>query len=183
MLPRIQILNALKQTLESQVPEDPANPGTPQWKVRHHRFRETTVEEMPCVAIRYIADDAPGVTRGADDPSQLSLAEEVFELRVDFVVDTMIQAEHDRETAGDATEGDDPTGLEFASEIAEACLAALWTAGEPVNTMGGLIWDARYDGTGDNDDVATPDNVRLAESVTLVYRVRADAPYELLIGE
>lgn len=179
-LPRILILKALKQTLQSQVP---LVGGVPLYKVRHHRNRETTLEEMPCVAIRYIADDVPGVTRGLDEPGALSLAESAMQLNVELIVDAPLAAESDRETAGDPDDGEDDTGLEFASEIVEKCLNALFTKGEEVNTMGGVIWDVIYDGSGDNEDVGTPDNVRLAERLTLVYRVRAEAPQELLIGE
>lgn len=182
MLPRDQILRALKLELEAVVPIDATlDSAKPQWKVRHERFRPTTTEEWPCVAIRYIADDVSGVTNASD--AQPSLAEQTMELSIALIVDTEIPAESDRETAGDPDEGDDPTGLGTASEIVEACLGALFTEGEEVNTLGGLIWDARYDGSGDNDDLVTSDNVRLSERLTLVYRVRAEAPHVLLTGE
>lgn len=177
-LPRILILNALKNTLQASVP---VVDGKPKWKVRHYRNRETTFEEMPCIAIRYAGDDAPGVTTAGE--GSLSMMEDAMELAVDLVVDTMVAAESDRETAGDTTDGTDPTGLEEASEIVEKSLDTIFKPGEEINTLGGLIWDARYDGSGDNDDVGTPDNVRLAERLTLVYRVRHEAPYKLLIGE
>lgn len=179
-LPRDQILQALVNTFRAAVP-NVGDPAKPKWKVRHYRNRETAYEEMPCLAIRYVGDDAPGTTVPSD--SDLSTAEDIFELSVELIVDTVIEPEHDRETAGDATEGTEPTGLEASSEIIEATLGTLFTPGEEVNTLGGLIWDARYDGSGDNDDVGTPDNVRLAERVTLVYRVRREAPHRLLIGE
>ncbi|MES2903265.1 MAG: hypothetical protein V4696_03685 [Pseudomonadota bacterium] len=182
-LPRIIILEALKRHLRANVPLDPADPSRQLFKVRHERFRESTLEEMPCVAIRYLGDDSPDVTRGTDDPSRMSLAETVMELRVELIVDTPIAAESDRDTAGDPDDGDDDTGMEFASRIVEICLGALFTAGQETETMGGVIWDARYDGTGDNDDVSSPDNVRLAERLTLVYRARAEAPHQLLVGE
>jgi hypothetical protein len=184
MLPRIQILQALKLHLQAAVPVDETfDPPKPMFKVRHERFRPTTLEEMPCVAIRYLGDDAEDVTRGIDDPSRLSIAESVMTVRVELIVDTQIPPESDRETGGDPTSGDDDTGLEEASRIVEICLGSLFQAGEEIESMGGLIWDARYDGSGDNDDLATPDNVRLAERLTLVYRARAEAPHELLVGE
>jgi hypothetical protein len=178
MLPRDQILRALLLALQAVVPTDA---GVPRWKVRHERFRSSTAEEMPCLAIRYVADDASGVATGSD--SAPSLAEEVMELRTEFVVDTPIDPESDRETAGDPDEGGDPTGLGAASQIIETSLDALCPEGGPVNTLGGLVWDIRYDGSGANDELATSDNVRLAEAVTFVYRVRAEAPHRLLIGD
>lgn len=178
MLPRDQILRAFKLELEAVVPLEA---GKPKWKVRHERFRPTTAEEMPCVAIRYLSDDVSGVTNASD--AQPSTAETSMELGLALIVDTEIPPESDRETAGDPDEGDDPTGLGTASEIVEACLGALFTEGEEVNTLGGLIWDARYDGSGDNDDLVTSDNVRLSERLTLVYRVRAEAPQVLLTGD
>lgn len=183
-LPRILILNALKRHLRAAVPVDETfTPPKPMFKVRHERFRETTFEEMPCVAIRYLGDDAQDVTRGTDDPSHLSIAESVMTVRVELVVDTRILPESDRDTAGDANDGDDDTGMELASSIVEICLGALFKAGEEINSMGGVIWDATYDGSGDDQDLSTPDNVRLAERLTLVYRARAEAPHELLTGE
>jgi hypothetical protein len=178
MLPRDQILRALKLQLKAVVP---VVDGAPAWKVRHERFRQTTIEEMPCLAIRYLADDASGVANASDESP--SIAEEAMHLRVDFIVDTPIPPESDRETAGDADEGEDPTGLGDASKIIETSLDALFPEGGPVNTLGGLVWDIRYDGSGDNDDLVTSDNVRLAERLTFVYRVRAEAPHRLLIGE
>lgn len=177
-LPRDRILKALLLQLQAVVPEVD---GLPAWKVRHHRFRPTTYEEMPCLAIRYVADDAPGVANASD--SQPSLSEQAMELRIDFVVDTEIPPESDRETAGDEDEGADPTGFGVASTIIETSLGALFEEGKEINTLGGLIWDARYDGSGDNDDIETSDNVRLSERITLVYRVRGEAPHVLLIGE
>ncbi len=175
MLPRDRILKAFLLALQAQVPLEN---GVQAWKVRHWRNRATKVEEMPCIAIRYVADDAPGIATASD--SAPSIAEEAMELRLELVVDTPLPPESDRETAGDADEGEDPTGFAVASRIIETCFDAIWTEGEPVNDLGGLIWDARYDGSGDNDELATPDNVRLAERVTLVYRVRSEAPHRLL---
>lgn len=183
-LPRIQILDALKLHLRAAVPMDTTfTPPRPMFKVRHERNRDTTFEEMPCVAIRYLGDDSEDVTRGTDDPSRLSMAESVMTCRVELIVDTLIDPESDHDTAGDVDDGDDDTGLEFASAIIEICLSSLFVAGEETNSLGGVIYDARYDGSGDNDALATPDNVRLAERLTLVYRARAEAPHELLIGE
>lgn len=177
-LPRDLILPAFKEALELEVPEVD---GKPKWKVRHERFRPTAVEEMPCVAIRYLGDDATGVSRPADEAP--STAEEVFELRVELVIDAPLPPESDVQTAGDPDEGVDPTGLSTVSAIVETTLATMFTEGEPVNTLGGLIWDARYDGTGDEGENATSNNVRLSERLTLVYRVRAEAPHVLLIGD
>lgn len=179
-LPRDTILQALKSALQAAVPMV-GDPARPKWKVRHWRNRETTFEEMPCVAIRYVADDAPGVTTASD--TILSVAEAIFELGVELVVDTEIAPESDRDTAGDPDEGLEPTGLESASEIIKQCLDVLFTPGEEPNALGGTVWDVRYDGSGDNDDVGTPDNLRLVERLTLVYRVRAEAPHVLLIGD
>lgn len=176
MLPREQILAALLVDLKTAA----AAAATP-FKVRHERFRSSTAEEWPCVSIRYLGDDAPGVATGSDTAP--SLAEEAMELRLELIVDTPLPAESDQETAEDPDDGDDPTGFGVASAIVETCLGAIFTEGQPINTLGGLIWDARYDGSGDNDDLATPDNVRLAERLTLVYRVRAEAPHVLLIGD
>lgn len=177
-LPRDQILRALKLHLQAVVPNVA---GSPKWKVRHHRHRATTYEEMPCLAIRYVADDATGVTNASD--SAPSTAEDVMELKVDLIVDTEIPPESDRETAGDANEGEDPTGLGVPSEIIATSFDSIWKEGEPVQTLGGLVWDIRYDGSGEDDELATSDNVRLSERLTLVYRVRAEAPHQLLIGE
>lgn len=179
-LPRIVILEAYKLALRAAVP---IVDGKPMFKVRHDRFRDARQEEWPCVSIRYLGDDNPDVTRGLDDPQRMSMAESVMELRVALIIDTEIPPESDMDTAGDASDGTDETGLGDASKIAEICLGVIFRKGEEIDTMGGVIWDARYDGTVDNDDLATPDNVRLAEGITFVYRARAEAPHELLIGD
>lgn len=178
MLPRDRLLRALKFAFDAVVPNDA---GVPRWKVRHWRNRAAALEEMPCVSVRYIADDAPGVSNASDESP--SIAEEFMELGIELVVETPLPPESDRETAGDADEGEDPTGLGVASEIIETCFDALFTEGEEPNDLGGLVFTIRYDGSGNNDEIATPDNVRLAERLTLVYRVRAEAPHRLLTGE
>lgn len=181
-MPTDTILQALKRAIEAEVPINPET-GKPFFKVRHERFRETTLEEMPCLAIRYIADDATGTTRGAEDPQRLSLSEEAMELHAEYVIDTMLPPESDRDTALDEDEGEDPTGVAFPKQILAVALGATFRKGEEINTMGGVIWDARYDGTGDNEDVSNPHNVRLVERVTFVYRTRGEAPHMLLLGE
>jgi hypothetical protein len=179
MLPRDRILHAFKMALQSQVPVN--GDGTPKWKIRHWRNRETTHEEMPCLAIRFVGDDVAGAFSASD--SSPSIAEQVMDLNLELVIDTEIPPESDRDTADDPDDGLDETGFRTASPIIETALETLFVEGEEVNNLGGLIWDARYDGSGDNDDIALPDRIRLAERVTLVYRVRAEAPHVLLTGE
>jgi len=151
--------------------------------VRHMRFRNPSTKEMPCVSLRFVGDDAPGITRATDGEGP-STAEEVLELGVELVADSPIPPEVDEEgDDSEEDEGQDPTGLATCSNMLEVLLESLFTPGEPAATLGGLVWDIRYDGSADDDDVSKPDNVRLAERITLQYRVRAEAPTHLLIGD
>lgn len=174
-LPRITILNALLAHLRAHVDTLPVDQ---QFKVRHWRFRNPTTKEMPCVSLRYVSVDASGVTR-ATDGEQPSTSEEVFELNLDLIADSPVPAELDEE-ADDL--GDDPTGLEACSTMIGVCLDALFTPGEPVETLGGTVRDIRYDGSAENDDDSRPDNVRLAERLAFEYATRAEAPQHHLIG-
>lgn len=175
MLPRIVILEALRDHFRAAVP---LVGGRPAFRVRHWRFRSPANEEMPCVSLRYIGDDAPGVTRGSDG-SAPSMAEEVFELSVELVADAPLPPEEDEV---DGQDGADPTGLATCSSMLETCLNSLFTPGQLPTTLGGLVWNIRYDGSGDDEDVSQPDNARLAERLTFEYRVRAEAPTHLLMG-
>jgi hypothetical protein len=182
MLPRLLLLEALKAHFRANVPASEDDPLKPAFKVRHMRFRNPTKKEMPCVSLRFVGDDAPGQVRGTDGEG-LSMAEEVFELGVELVADAEIPPERDEEDGGDVDDGEDPTGLATCSDMIEILMNSLFTEGEEAVTLGGLAWDIRYDGSADDDDVSKPDNVRLAERITLVYRVRAEAPTQILIGE
>lgn len=126
------------------------------------------------MSIRYVSRDLPGVRTGASGAaSQLSTAEEVLEIAVDLICDVALPTEVSKL---------DPTGLETASVILDACMSTLFKVGEHPASLGGLLIDIRYDGDapGDDGDISTPDAARLAERITLVYRSRVEYPHGIL---
>jgi hypothetical protein len=145
--------------------------------VRHHRFRNTSSREMPCVAPRMISAD-PSATFGQAE-TQGGLPEQMMELAVNLVVDLEIDPEDDdpKSLAGD------PTGYgrhaQVLAWILDRLLPDLEGGAEP-NTLGGTVWDIRYDGTAPEDAEMSPDVGRMEERLTLFYRVRADHPTVLL---
>lgn len=176
-LPRIVILEALLAHFRDVVD---ALPAEQQFKVRHWRHRNPSTNEMPCVSLRFEGDDPQGTVR-ATDGEQPSIAEEVFELTVDLVADAPLPAENDDTPLDDG--GEDPTGLGVPAAMLEILLNSLWTPGELATTLGGVAFDIRYDGSGDDGGDSKPDNARLADRITIEYRVRAEAPTHLLMGE
>jgi hypothetical protein len=174
MLPRVALLTALVDHLAAGVA---ALPEADRFKLRHHRHRDTAEEEMPCVAVRFVSDDVPGNVSGSD--AYPSMSEAIMELGVDLVADVQLPAEAAPGQSVDA--GDDPTGLLGPSMLIERLLRMLFAVGEPPTTLGGLAWDIRYEGTGDDPD-SSPDSARIVERLVLVYRVRREAPTELLTG-
>lgn len=168
MMPRVQVLVALKTFLDA---------GISNATVRHHRHRESTEAEWPCIAIRFVAENPQSF--GASDEAP-SIAEQVVNLEVDLIADCAIAPEV---MAGDLVGTDsDPTGIGTASALIEQCLNLLFTTGLMPETLGGLLWNISYDGTGEDDGVSTPDQVRLVERLTLQFRVRAEAPMVILTG-
>ena len=175
-LPRVALMLALKSHLAAAVAALP--PGD-SFLVRHHRHRESTAEEWPCLAIKFVSDDTTGITTGTDDDG-LSMAETVMDLSVDLIADVDLEPERDAGEPADPDE--DPTGLAGPSRLIKVCLDSLLVAGEPADKLGGLAWDIRHEGTG-NDEESSPDAARMVERIVLVYRVRADAPTELLLND
>jgi hypothetical protein len=175
-LPRETILGKLLAHMRAHVATLPEGE---RFKVRHWRFRNPTKQEMPCVSLRYIADDAQGVTRASDD-AQPSTAEEVYDLGVNLIADSALPPEVDEE---EDDLGDDPTGLGEASRMIEICLDSLFVPGEQNETLDGTVRSISYDGSAEDDDESKPDNVRLAERLSFEYATRAEAPHILLLGE
>lgn len=145
--------------------------------VRDHRFRETRTGERPCAAVRMISAD-PSATFGQQE-TQGGLPEQMMELAVNLVVDLDIDPEEDDplSLAGD------PTGLAGHAQVLAWVLDWLLPdleAGAEPNTLGGTVWDIRYDGTAPEDAEMSPDVGRMEERLTLFYRVRADRPTVLL---
>lgn len=167
---RTRILEAFKAHLEAATPPD--RPFT----IRHWRFRDPTEEELPCISIRYVSRDFPGVSTAADPAAaQLSVSEELLEIGVDLICDTPLPTE-----GSDA----DPTGLETPGLMLQACMDTLFEPGEQPVTLGGLLHDIRWDADspGDDAEVSSPDVARLAERLTLVYRARTEYPIGILEG-
>lgn len=169
-MPRIQILVALKDFL-MPVGAGAAAP----FLVRHHRHRESSDEEFPCCAIRFVSEDPQDASASDASPSS---AEEVINLSVDLIMDSLIDAEI---RAGDAGPDLDPTGFGRVSAMSEACLDALFNVGGEPETLGGLLWNIRYDGTADDEPLSQPDYARVTERLVLQYRVRAEAPTQILV--
>jgi hypothetical protein len=175
-MPFIQLLLALHDEVEAAVAEMVVDGKSV--TVRHHRFREARAEEYPCVSLRVATRaDVSGLgeqTTGGGHP------EEVRELLVDLVIEMDLEPEED----DPASIAADPTGFAGPSQILERILDQLLpdliANGNVPNTLGGLVWRIQYDGDAVGDDESTPDAGRLEERLTLLYRVRADHPTELL---
>lgn len=173
---RTLILAALKDHLEANVPRDPLDNSKPAFAVRHDRFRAADKKETPCVSVRYVSRDLPGVTTAADPATaDLSLAEEVIEIAVDLIAEAELPSEES---------GEDPTGLETVGQMLQACMETLFRVGENPDDLGGLLMNIRYDGDspGSDDELSHPDAARLAERITLVYRARSEYPLGILMN-
>jgi len=171
-MPFIDVLRALKTELAQAL--DGRTVGGKAVTVRHFRHRESTIEEWPCIAIRYVSNDASSYGRQETNDG---LPEQVMELAVDLVIDLELPAEATDENDDDI----DPTGFECAGNMLAWALDAL-LPGEESNTLGGTTWEIRYDGTAPDEGVQSPDLARLEERIVLLYRVRADQPTILLMG-
>ena len=174
MMPFLTVLMAFNDFTKQALAGYEANTKTV--KVRHHRHRESTSAEWPCVSPRFISND---VSQLGQETTPIGTPELIMELAVNLVIDTELPAESD----DDAVAGDDPTGYGVAAGILETVLDALFPEGEtePV-TLGGVCWDIRYDGSAADEADASPDFARMEERFVLFYRVRADRPTELLMG-
>jgi hypothetical protein len=168
-MPRVEILIALKEFLESK-----AALAVRPFKVRHHRHRESSEEEYPCCAIRFVSEDPQGASASDAYPSS---AEEVVDLSVDLIFDGAIDVEI---RTGDTGADGDPTGMGRVSAMSEVMLSALFNVGGQPETLGGLLWNIRYDGTADDEPFSSPDFARVTERLVLQYRVRAEAPTQIL---
>jgi len=169
-MPFIPVAIALKQELAANLPAP--------IKVRHHRHRESTSDELPCVAIRIMSNDPSDQGR---ETTASGLPEQVMELAVDIVIDMDLAAEVD--APGD-DDSEDPTGYGGPAAIMAQILDILFPGIDDgdTNTLGGTTWLIRYDGTAPNEAEAEPDYARMEERLVLSYRVRADRPTELLLG-
>lgn len=145
--------------------------------VRPHRHRDSKEWEFPCLAIRRVSADPSG-TYGRET-NDYGLPEAVWELSVDLVIDVNLPPEDDETLAAD------PTGYATPSQIVAAVLNQLFpdqeTGGEE-NTLAGHAWMMRYDGSAPDALDATPDGIRVEERLVVLYRVRADRPTHLLMG-
>ena len=171
-MPFIQVAIALKTTLAAALAPDGV-------KVRHHRHRESSQDELPCVGIRIMSNDPSD--QGQQTTSS-GLPEMVMELSIDLVIDMQLPAEV--EAPGDDA-SEDPTGYGAPAAVMGKILDILFPGLDDgdTNTLGGTTWDIRYDGTSPDEAEAEPDYARMEERLVLFYRVRADHPTTLLIGD
>lgn len=176
-MPYVPILIALRDEIQAAV--DDADFGFERAvTVRHHRFREASSKMWPCVSIRRVSSDPASEGR---QENAYGLPEEVMELTVDLVIDMAIPPEIEEDDG--ASPDHDPTGYGDQADVLATILDRLFPGGdEPENTLGGLVWQMRYDGSSDDDGVLGPDQTRMEERLTILYRVRADRPTELLTG-
>lgn len=174
-MPYVPILIALKAGLEARFAGQVFNAKPV--LVRHFRHRDAKNDERNCLSVRFVSSDPSGDQRQTDNHGD---PEEVFELACNLVVDVNLPPEADAVAPADL----DPTGLGIPGEIMAWALDWL-IPGQyaPENDLGGLVWEIRYDGTANDDADASPDFVRLEERLTIKYRVRADQPTLLLIGD
>src|SRR5882672_10711943 len=143
------------------------------FSVRHHRHRDTDKAELDIVSIQYVSCDPSAEFQGTANGA--SLAELVMDLQVNLIASAILSPE------GDAARGVDdldPTGLARPSAMLRTCIEALLPPEDPLGeTLGGLLWMIRYDGSAGGDyDHLTPDSADLSDRLTLRYRVRAEAP-------
>lgn len=168
-MPFIQVAIALKKELA-------ANIGMPV-KVRHHRHRESSTDEYPCVALRIMSNDPSDQGR---ETTNDGLPEDVMELAIDVVIDMELTPEVE---APDDDDSEDPTGYGAPAVVMARILDILFPGEDgDTNTLGGTTWSIRYDGTSPDEAEAEPDYARMEERLVLFYRVRADRPTELLLG-
>lgn len=170
MMPFIPVLLALRAEIAAALDGGAVT-------VRHHRHREARTDEYPCVAIRFISNDASQL---GEQTTSSGLPEQVMELVVNLVIDMDLQPEADdpADTTGDPTGFGDPAIVIAA--ILDRLLPDLESGAEP-NTLGGTTWMIRYDGTAPEEGDVSPDRARMEERLTLFYRVRADHPTTLLM--
>lgn len=171
-MPFITVLEALKAELVDAL--DGRTVGGKPITVRHHRHRETREDEWPCVSIRYISNDPSAFGRQENDAN---LPEEVMELAVNLVIDMALPPEATDESDADL----DPTGFGCHAQVLAIILDRL-LPGDEADTLGGTTWNIRYDGSANDEADASPDEARLEERLSLFYRVRADQPTVLLMG-
>jgi len=143
--------------------------------VRHERHRDAEQAVWPSVSIAYVSHD-PSQEYGRQE-NDGGLPEEVWALSVNVVIDADLPPEATDEGDADL----DPTGYGTHAAIMSLIIDRLFPDGDE-NTIGGTTWQIRYDGSADNESDATPDNARVEERLTLLYRVRADRPNILLMG-
>lgn len=173
-MPFIAVLLALRAEIAAAV--EGRTIGAKPIGVRHARHRETKEAERPCVGLRFISNDASEL---GEQTTSMGLPEQVMELVVNLVIDLDLKEEAD---AYDDLTGD-PTGYGDQAQIIAWILDRLLPdleAGAEVNSLGGLAWRIRYDGTAPDEGDASPDMARMEERLTIFYRVRADHPTELL---
>jgi hypothetical protein len=177
-MPFVTIMIALETGVRALLAGETFGADTP-ITVRQHRHREPTQDELNCLSIRFVSND-PSSQYGEQETSG-GLPEAVWELSLDLVIDMALSPE--ARTPGDVGD-DDPTGFGRHSEVLAEVLDWMFPGDATQdNTLGGLIWQARYDGSADTETDSTPDFARMEERLVLLYRVRADRPTELLTGD
>lgn len=175
LMPDERVLRALKDDLHAAL--DGVAFGNQTLTVRHHRHRDASESQWPCLSIRRVSADPSG-TYGRET-NDYGLPEAVWELSVDLVVDVKLPPEDDE------SELADPSGYATPSQIVAAALNHLFPdqeEGGEENTLAGHAWMMRYDGSAPDALDATPDNIRVEERLVVLYRVRADRPTHLLMG-
>lgn len=164
--PKTLILIALAEHITAAVAQLPVDQ---RYTVRHGRHRNTADNELNCLSIEYVGEDPTGQGNGGDG---LSLAEEVVGMQVNLKAEARLPSEES---------GLDPTGLGSADEILEHAFSCLFHDGQETETLGGLLWQIRWDGSSDDDELSTEELGRLSERLTLLYRVRSENPNSILM--
>lgn len=158
--PHIKILEAVKATLEAVDFLDLAGmTGVKALTIRHFRQRYSTSGERPCLAIKWTGRPDNNV-----DDQYKNSDERPLKCGIDLVIDLLPVPE-------DAADDPDPTGWAEMSRIAAVALEALRDE-DPANPLSLVCdgWVIDEDLVPDED--SKPDNGRLVQAISVVYRVR-----------
>lgn len=157
--PHIRILEALVATLELVNFEDRA--GVVGVTIRHTRNRYPTSSEKPCISVRWLGNEDQ-----ADE--QYANAWERYKLcNIDLVADAAIEAEDSQV---------DETGWDRLSRMLAAAFEKLREEGTPLYDLMNWVQDRDTD----PDEDSKPDEGRLVQAISVLYRVRTDQPNVLL---
>ncbi len=157
------VLGKVKETIDA-IAWAALVPPLPVPTIRHARFRYSTTEERPAIAIMWDGDEV----RDEDESNQyLSAHELVMEQSLSIMIDVDLDAEDS---------GLDNTGIKKLSRYAKAVLSALRAEGSIISGFSDFV---QYRSLGPDED-SLSDEARLVLSVIVLYRVRAEDPSILL---